>query len=99
MKIIIKESKIDMLMTEFLDNWVASKSVSRHDKFIIFHTQIDNEEWEDVMEYDGSDGRLWINQKIYNLLNDLFGKGHNETLEFIGKWFENKYGKKVIFVE
>jgi hypothetical protein len=32
-------------------------------------------------------------------LVDLFGKGGNETLEFIGKFFEYKFGVQVIKVE
>jgi len=32
-------------------------------------------------------------------LVDLFGKGEDETLEFIGKFFEHKFGVEVKFVE
>ena len=51
------------------------------------------------MEYDGEDGRLWVRQELFSLLVDLFGKGGNETLEFIGKFFEYKFGVQVIKVE
>jgi len=98
MKIIIKESKLEMLMTEYLDSWVSTKSISKDHEFIVFH----GEEGDDVMEYDGSDGVLWINQKTFDVLMDLFGKNIDdvdEMLKFIGRWFENKFGVQVIRVE
>lgn len=88
-----------MLMTEYLNSWVDTKSVSRYDKFIIFHHKIEPDEWDDVMEYDGSDGRLWVHRDFLNLVTDIFGKGKIETMTFFGKWFEDKYGVEVKFVE
>jgi hypothetical protein len=99
MKYIIKESKIDMLMTEYLNSWVDAKEPSKYDSFIIFHDKVEADEWEDVMEYDGSDGRLWVNRDFVKFLTDLFGKSRVETLVFMGKWFENKFGVEVKFVE
>ena len=51
------------------------------------------------MEYDGEDGRLWVRQELFDTLVDLFGKGEDETLDFIGKYFEYKFGVQVIKVE
>ena len=102
MKYIIRENKLDMLMTEYLNSWVDTKSVSRHDKFIIFHQEVGLgqwDEWDDVMEYDGSDGRLWVHREFLTLVTDLFGKNKIETMTFIGKWFEDKFGVEVKFVE
>ena len=99
MKYIITESKIDMLMTNYLNNWVDSKKLIEFDRFIILE-DIDGEPENEVsMEYDGEDGRLWVRQELFSLLVDLFGKGENETLEFIGKFFEYKFGVQVIKVE
>ena len=88
-----------MLMTEYLNSWVATKNRTEYDKFIIFQDMIEPDEWEDVMEYDGSDGRLWVHKDFLNLVTDLFGKNTIETMTFIGNWFEDKFNIKVKFVE
>jgi hypothetical protein len=99
MKYIIKENKIDMLMTEYLNTWVGSRRLIEFDRFIVLEDP-HGEEGNDVdMEYDGEDGRLWVRQQLFDTLVDLFGKGEDETLEFIGKFFEYKFGVQVIKVE
>ena len=92
MKIIIKESKIDMLMTEYLNSWVDSRKIVEFDRFIVLEDPNGEEENEVDMEYDGEDGRLWVRQQLFDTLVDLFGKEENETLDFIGKYFEYKFG-------
>jgi hypothetical protein len=99
MKYIIKESKLDMLIADYLNSWVDTKSVSRHDKFIVFHQEAGWDEWDDVMEYDGSDGRLWVHRDFLNLVTDIFGKNKVEMMTFIGRWFEDKFGVEVNIVE
>jgi hypothetical protein len=99
MKIIIKESKIDMLMTEYLNSWVDSRRISEFDRFIVLENPIGEEENEVDMEYDGEDGRLWTRQNFLYTLSDLFGKNHIETLVFVGKFFEYKFGVEVNKVE
>lgn len=99
MRIIIKESKIDMLMTEFLDSWVNSKLIQKFDRFIVLEDPVGEPENEVDMEYDGDDGRLWFRREFRYLLTDLFGKTHTETMAFVGKYFENKFGVEVNKVE
>jgi hypothetical protein len=100
MKYIIKESKIDMLMTEYLNSWIESKAVSQQSDFILIEGKgVEHDEWDAFMEYDYSDGRLWVNRNFLNLVTDLFGKNRIETMTFIGKWFEDKFGVEVKFVE
>jgi len=99
MKIIIKESKIDMLMTEYLDTWVKTRRLIKFDRFIIFEDPYGEEENDVDMEYDREDGRLWVRQQLFETLVDLFGKNDVETLDFIGKYFENKFGVEVNKVE
>lgn len=99
MKYIIKESKLDMLMTNYLNTWVSSRRLIKFDRFIILEDPY-GEEGNDIdMEYDGEDGRLWVRQELFDTLVDLFGKGEDETLDFIGKYFEYKFGVEVIKVE
>jgi hypothetical protein len=95
MKYIIKEDKIDMLMTDYLNTWVGSRRLIEFDRFIVLEDPNGEPENEVDMEYDGEDGRLWVRQELFSTLVDLFGKDENETLEFIGKFFEYKFGVKV----
>jgi hypothetical protein len=99
MKYIIKESKIDMLMTDYLDTWVGSRKIIEFDRFIVLEDPYGEPENDVDMEYDGEDGRLWVRQELFDTLVDLFGKEEIETLNFIGKYFEYKFGVQVIKVE
>jgi len=99
MKYIIKENKIDMLMTDYLNTWVGSRKLIEFDRFIVLEDPNGEPENDVDMEYDGEDGRLWVRQELFDTLVDLFGKGEDETLEFIGKFFEHKFGVQVIKVE
>jgi hypothetical protein len=99
MKIIIKESKLDMLMAEYLNTWVNSRRLVEFDRFIVLEDPNGEEENDVDMEYDGDDGRLWVRRKLFDTLSDLFGKNHIETLVFVGKFFEYKFGVEVNKVE
>ena len=99
MKYIIKESKIDILMTDYLNTWVGSRRLIEFDRFIVLEDPYGEEENDVDMEYDGEDGRLWVRQQLFDTLVDLFDKGENETLDFIGKYFEHKFGVQVTKVE
>ena len=88
-----------MLMTDYVNSWIDAKRLIEFDRFIVLENPNGEENNEVEMEYDGEDGRLWVRQELFSLLVDLFGKGENETLEFIGKFFEYKFGVQVIKVE
>jgi hypothetical protein len=99
MKYIIKESKIDMLMADYVNSWIDAKRLIEFDRFIVLENP-NGEEGNDIdMEYDGDDGRLWFRREFRYLLTDLFGKSHTETMAFVGKYFENKFGVEVNKVE
>jgi hypothetical protein len=95
MKYIIKEDKIDMLMSEYVNSWIDAKRLIEFDRFIVLENFNGEENNEVEMEYDGEDGRLWFLKEFRKTLMDLFGKSHVETNEFVGKFFENKFGVKV----
>jgi len=101
MKIIIKESKIDMLMTEYLNSWVENTSVSNHRDFIIIQqkSNFDEDEWTDWMEYDFTDGRLWINNDFKRFMSDLFAKSVLDIIPFVTEWFEDKFNVEVEYTE
>jgi hypothetical protein len=95
MKIIIKESKIDMLMADYVNSWIDAKRLIKFDRFIVLENPNGEENNEVEMEYDGDDGRLWFLKDFRKTLVDLFGKSYVETNEFVGKFFEHKFGVKV----
>ena len=99
MKYIITESKIDMLMTHYLNSWVDSRKIIEFDRFIVLEDPHGEEGNEIDMEYDGDDGRLWFRREFRYLLTDLFGRSQVETMTFVGKYFEYKFGVKVNKVE
>ena len=99
MKYIITESKLDMLMTAYLNTWVSSRRLIEFDRFIVLEDPNGEPENEIDMEYDGEDGRLWFRTEFRNLLMDLFGKNHDETNVFVGNFFEYKFGVEVNKVE
>ena len=99
MKYIIKESKIDMLMTDYVNSWIDSKLIQKFDRFIVLEDPHGEEGNEIDMEYDGDDGRLWFRKEFRHLLTDLFGKSQVETMIFVGKYFEDKFGVEVKKVE
>ena len=88
-----------MLMTEYLDSWVDSRKLIEFDRFIVLENPNGEEENDVDMEYDGDDGRLWMRDSLLNTLIDLFGKSHIETMVFVGKYFEYKFGVEVKKVE
>jgi hypothetical protein len=100
MKYIIRESRLDHLMTEYLNSWIENKVVSNYMDFILIEERANEyDEWETLMEYDFSDGRLWVNRNLIRFLIDLFGKNQVETMTFVGKWLGNKFDVEVKYVE
>ena len=88
-----------MLMTEYLDSWVSSRRLAKFDRFIVPENPNGEDENDIDMEYDGDDGRLWFRKEFRYFLSDLFGKSQVETMTFVGKYFENKFGVEVNKVE
>jgi hypothetical protein len=99
MKYIIKESKIDMLMADYVNSWIDAKRLIEFDRFIVLENFNGEENNEVEMEYDGENGRLWFLKEFRKTLMDLFGKSYVETNEFVAKFFEDKFGVEVIKVE
>ena len=95
MKYIITENKLHDIMNQYLDSFLESNYVNRLDSFIIVSEKIfdwDGESWTDYMEFDNHDGRLWINAKFLRNFEELFGRGRDESIKVITKWFEDKFG-------
>lgn len=85
-------------MFSFLDTWVSSKAVSTYTDFILIQQPAQGDEnWDDSMEYDFSDGRLWINREFYYNFCDLFAMDIPQAGDIIQKWFESRYNVEVKF--
>ena len=102
MKYIISENRLTEFIISYLNSFVENKAVSYLDPFIVISqaNQGDDELWDDYMEYDYTDGRLWINKIFLKDFIDLFAfKGIEDARTSISKWFENKFDVEVKFVE
>ena len=100
MKYIITEDRLDEFLTNYLNSWVKDMAVSHTNPFIIISRKIEDfEDWDDYMEYDYSDGRLWINKNFKNLMMDMSNKSEVGVRVFIGKWFEDKFNVDIKYVE
>lgn len=102
MKYIISENRLTEFIISYLNSFVENKAVSYLDPFIVISqaNQGDDELWDDYMEYDYTDGRLWINKSFLKDFIDLFAfKGIEDARTSISKWFENKFDVEVKFVE
>jgi hypothetical protein len=101
MKYIITESKLEMLITHYLNSWVESTNILNYRDFILIQKKagFDEDEWKDWMEYDFTDGRLWINDDFKRFLSDLFAKSVLDIIPFLTEWFENKFNVKVEYTE
>lgn len=91
MKYIISEIRLHEFMTDYLDSLTKDMNITRTDNFIVIS---DDSQEMDIMEFDHSDGRMWINSKFLSDFNNLFTRGKLESLNFITDWFENKFGVK-----
>ena len=101
MKYIITESRLHNFMSEYLDSMLKEKIVSNSNPFIVISDNIQNEDdtWNDIMEFDHTDGRLWINNKFKKFMSDLFAMSVLDIIPFITKWFENRFNVEVEYTE
>lgn len=100
MKYIIKESKLNDLRKEYIENRIGSDS--DYDNFIIIYYpngHDDDYDSEIMMEYDSDDGRLYVNSSFGRGFSDLFFPNDEEAYKFISEWFEWKYGVNVEFTQ
>jgi hypothetical protein len=51
------------------------------------------------MEYDITDGRLYVSKRITKHLMDLFGKNEIDVRVFVAEWFGKKFNVDIEFVE
>lgn len=101
MKYIITESRLRQFILDYLDTFLESKHISNFDNFIVISQKADNndEYWTDYIEFDNSDGRLWVERDFANWLGTLFAHDRESILGLIKEWFEDKFDVEVKYVE
>lgn len=101
MKYIISENRLNKFILDYLDDLIGRKVVNRLHPYIVVSHQIgeDEEDWEDIMEFDHLDGRLWINRSFLKNMTDLFALSDDSIKNLLKQWFENKFNVEVKFVE
>jgi len=99
MKYIIRESKLIHLVIEYIDSLLDSENYSQYRDFILLQDKTGEEDWEDLLEYDYSDGRLWINSQLLGKLRNMFGLSFGRLAEMIKERLEKKFDVKVAFME
>ena len=104
MKYIIKESSAKMMSFKDIDEKVKNYlSSGSHDTFITYSQKTDFElgDYEEIIiEYDSSDGRLYVDTTFFGPSLTMFGYGSKERRkELFSDWFEYYEGIKPNFVD
>lgn len=95
MKILIKENKLKELSKKYIDNELSHLEYYNMDNFIILHDGVDSYDSEVTLEYDFSDGRLFINGEWMKLITNLLPIDKKTIESLVDKWFENKFNLTV----
>ena len=95
MKILIKENKLKELSKKYIDNELSDLEYYNMDNFIILHDGVDDDDSEVTLEYDFSDGRLFINGEWMKLITNLLPIDKKTIESLVDKWFENKFNVTV----
>ena len=99
MKYIISESRLEKLAIDYINDFIKDKLVNKLDNFIIISEKSDSDSWTDYMEYDKSDGRLWISRNFSDNISDFFNFTIEYSCKLIAKWFEKTFNVKVKYVD
>ena len=101
MKYVISENRLNQFIIDYLNDIIERKVVNRLHPYIVISQRIGDEEddWEDIIEFDHTDGRLWVNRNLQKMLTDMFALSQERMKVLLKQWFENKFNVKVEFVE
>ena len=101
MKYIITENRLNQFIIDYLDDLIGTKVVNRLHPYIVVSQQIGDgeDEWEDIMEFDHTDGRLWVNRNFMKKLTDIFGLSSGRMKVLLKQLFQDKFNVKIEFVE
>ncbi len=95
----ISETRLHQFIKKYFDRFFGHKIFHNPDSFLLYSEEVGDEQWSDIMEYDFSDGRLWINKDYVKNFSDLFGQDTEFIKEFLADWFTNKHNVEIKFIE
>lgn len=93
---------INNLMTSFANQYINPNNVRRVDSFILISNDSGDDYFENLnpfFEFDYYDGRLYVNDVIWDNFQSIFGTNTVSTNDFFKKWFGHKFKVDVKFVE
>ena len=105
MKYIISESKLQEFISNYIDKLFVPENVSKSGGgFIIIWDPWEpdfggEDERDEFMEFDYSDGRLWVKKDVLRKLEDLFNLSWSDSIDIIKERFEDFFGVEVKYVD
>ena len=101
MKIIITENKLRELQLQYLNNSIGSDSDFEEFIIVYYPSSNDEDEFMDdvMMEFDHTDGRLYIDKSFLNNFGKVYFPNENDVGPFIKDWFEHQYGVDIKYME
>ena len=91
-----------MLMTNYMDNFLASKKVSDGGGFLLIYDDLGEDylyEEEVVIDYNYDNSVMSIRMDLIDMFKSMFSRDIEQTKEFIKNWFENKFNLEVGYVD
>ena len=100
MKYLITESKLDNVVSMYLDN---QDFIRINKKNRIYFVNSESDEYAQIrydksagwFRYDKSDGRCYIHIELINEISTFFSLRESDSKEVIGRWVENTLQMKV----
>lgn len=99
-KYVITNERLLEFVEKYL-NSLADRGYWEQDPFIIISGFMEDDDETDVyfMEWDRTDGRLYINKRFLKIFTDMFPFSFDQAIQFISDWFEKRFEVKVAFVD
>lgn len=93
MKYVITESRLDSLMTRFLDDYFSKYDAMDKGDILSWGEGHDNQ-----MVYDKENELLFVRESLYELLRDMFSIDHHDYVVFIKSYMASKgyYVKRIV---
>jgi hypothetical protein len=85
MKYFITESKLNSVMTRFLDDYLSKYEVMEAKDILSWGSGEDNQ-----MVYDKEMELLFVRESVYELIKNMFDIDHHDYVEFIKSYMANK---------
>lgn len=94
MKYIISESRLNKIMTEYINTYFEDKTIIEDDEYILVFEANDPRL---RLEYNVLEKSLYISRNLIQHLRDMFSINRNQSATLLSDWFKNKFYVKVSF--